>query len=143
MVGEEMSILSFFDHDQKLFDEKNVEQIVTLCGDGKLKNKSSTSEEFKSLLARFDSSKLSACISYCLENSSKDSGLVLQDLVNELGKRLDFEVTNGLYQGVRDGIGFDGIWKRVDGYSIVIEVKTTDTYRINLDTIANYRKKLI
>ena len=30
-----------------------------------------------------------------------------------------------------------------DGHSIVVEVKTTDTYRIDLNTIANYRRGLI
>jgi hypothetical protein len=27
------------------------------------------------------------------------SGLVLQDIINELGRRLDYQVENGLYQG--------------------------------------------
>jgi hypothetical protein len=40
-------------------------------------------------------------------------------------------------------VGFDGIWDTAPGHSIVVEVKTTDAYRINLDTIANYRKGLI
>jgi hypothetical protein len=35
------------------------------------------------------------------------------------------------------------LWKFSNGHSIVIEVKTTDTYRIDLNTIANYRKALI
>jgi len=31
--------------------------------------------------------------------------LVLQDIVNELGQRWDFDVENGLYQGKKHGIG--------------------------------------
>jgi hypothetical protein len=68
--------------------------------------------------------------------------MVLQDLVNELGRRLDYKVTNGRYQGTPTKIGFDGIWVSGEGHSIVVEVKTTDTYRISLDTIATYRKRL-
>jgi len=69
--------------------------------------------------------------------------MVLQDLVNELGRRLDYRVTNGRYQGTANAIGFDGIWVSPEGHTIVTEVKTTDAYRISLDTIAGYREKLI
>src|SRR5262249_2153223 len=69
-------------------------------------------------------------------------GMVLQDLVNELGRRLDYDVTNGRYQGTTNAIGYDGIWRSQEGHSLVIEVKTTDAYRISLDTIAEYREKL-
>ena len=82
-------------------------------------------------------------IGQCLEGSYKNSGLVLQDLVNEVGRRLDYKVTNGLYQGKPSAIGFDGIWKTADSNDLLVEVKTTDTYRIPLDTIATYRSKLI
>jgi hypothetical protein len=67
--------------------------------------------------------------------------MVLQDLVNELGRRLDYVVTNGRYQGTSNSIGFDGIWKS-EGHTIVVEVKTTDAYRIPLDKIATYRTRL-
>jgi hypothetical protein len=69
--------------------------------------------------------------------------MVLQDLVNEIGRRLDYKVTNGRYQGTSKAIGFDGIWVSPEGHTIVAEVKTTDAYRISLDTIAQYRTKLI
>lgn len=68
--------------------------------------------------------------------------MVLQDLVNELGRRLDFKVTNGRYQGTTNTIGYDGIWTSPEGHIIVVEIKTTDAYRISLDTIATYRDRL-
>jgi hypothetical protein len=71
-----------------------------------------------------------------------NSGRVLQDTVNELGRRLEYDVTNGRYQGIVGGIGFDGVWRSPEGHSIVVEVKTTDTYRISLDTIVKYRRSL-
>jgi len=40
-------------------------------------------------------------------------------------------------------IGFDGLWSAPDGYQLVAEVKTTDSYRINLDTLAGYRSALV
>ena len=69
--------------------------------------------------------------------------MVLQDLINELGRRLDFSVENERYQGIANAVGFDGVWTSPEGRSIVIEVKTTDVYRISLDKIAEYREKLI
>ena len=68
--------------------------------------------------------------------------MVLQDLINELGRRLDYEVENGRYQGVTNGIGFDGLWTSTEAHSLIIEVKTTDAYRLSLDTLAGYRNNL-
>jgi hypothetical protein len=68
--------------------------------------------------------------------------MVLQDLINEVGRRLDYEVENGRYQGTPAAIGFDGLWQSPEGNDLVVEVKTTDAYRISLDTIASYRQKL-
>ncbi len=137
-----MPILAFYDNNQDHFDDMNIEQIIAICGDGKLKDNSKSLDEFRTYLKRIDSETLYKYANHCLENSFKDSGYVLQDLVNEIGRRLDFNVTNGLYQGRQGSIGYDGIWERSDGFNIVIEVKTTDAYRINLDTIQKYRKNL-
>jgi hypothetical protein len=68
--------------------------------------------------------------------------MVLQDLANELGRRLEYTVTNGLYQGTVKTVGFDGLWISPEGHSILVEVKTTDAYRISLDTIIGYRNRL-
>jgi hypothetical protein len=53
-----------------------------------------------------------------------------------------FRSENGRYQGVKNDIGFDGIWC-TDGFDLVIEVKTTDAYTIKLDVIAAYRDRLV
>jgi hypothetical protein len=78
-----------------------------------------------------------------LQSPFDRSGSALQDIVNELGRRLDYNVENGLYQGRSNAIGFDGIWSDGAGRTIVAEVKTSDAYRINLDTIGGYRNELI
>ena len=51
---------------------------------------------------------------------------MLQDLVNEFGRRLDFEAENGLYRGRRNAIGNDGIWRAKGEPDLIIEVKTTE-----------------
>jgi hypothetical protein len=40
-------------------------------------------------------------------------------------------------------LGFDGLWTFPNGHSIIVEVKTTDAFRIDLNTIAAYRQALI
>lgn len=79
----------------------------------------------------------------CLSEGFTDSGLALQDIINQIGTRLGFAIEHGLYRGKQSSIGFDGIWTSTEGHSLVLEVKTTDAYRINLDIIAEYRRKLI
>jgi len=79
---------------------------------------------------------------HCLENTFDTSGLVLQDIVNELGRRLDFDVENGIYQGKKTVVGFYGIWRSNADPDVLIEVKTTDYVAISLDKIAPYKARL-
>ena len=71
-----------------------------------------------------------------------EASSALQDVINEVGRRLGFKVENGLYRGKVNEIGNDGLWHLDSDAAIILEVKTTATYAIDLDTLANYRKKL-
>src|SRR3954452_5154802 len=124
-------------------DPLAIEQIIATAGSGNLQDNSDCSRELREYLMEVNSRKLSEYINRCLEYHFQRSGLVLQDLVNEVGRRLEYQVTNGRYQGATNAIGYDGIWVSPEGYGIVIEVKTTDAYRISLDKIARYREELI
>jgi hypothetical protein len=119
-----------------------VHQIVSICADGRLADSSECSRQFRGFLRIAPSHKLVDYVSQCLEGFER-SGFVLQDVVNELGRRLDYRVVDGFYQGRAKGIGHDGIWYGKDDYSLIVEVKTSDAYRINLDRIAKYREDLI
>lgn len=138
-----MSNIPLWQQDKKNFKEKTIDQILAFCGTGKLGNNNKTSLELQRFLDSMSPEMLKKYANDCLITPFKDSGLVLQDIINQIGKRIGFNVTYGLYRGVQGENGFDGLWKAMDGHNIVIEVKTTDTYRINLDTISNYRKMLI
>jgi hypothetical protein len=118
----------------------DIDAIVRVAG-RKLVDGGDSSIDFRSFLSEVDEEKLAEYATYCLENSFPDSGQVLQDIINEIGRRLGYIVENGRYHGVRNDIGFDGIWSNENG-KLVIEVKTTDAYTIKLDTIATYRDKL-
>lgn len=138
------SILSVYQNNKSALDGKTLSQILAFTGDGKLKDNNKTSTDFREFLNEIPSQLITQFANNCLTDGFTDSGLALQDVINQIGKRLSFTVENGLYRGNQNDIGFDGIWTSKEGYSIVLEVKTTDAYRMNLDdTVAKYRTKLI
>ena len=137
------NILEIWEESPELFKSKSLSQILSFIGEGKLKDNSNTSIEFRELLKIIPTEIIRKFINDCLSEKFDNSGYVLQDIINQIGQRLGFSIENGLYQGKVNSIGYDGIWTSKDNYSYIIEVKTTDAYRINLDTIAGYRSKLI
>ena len=138
-----MPLLSFWSSNPTAVAELSIEQVVSSAGDGAIKDGSLCSQELRQYFAKILSSKLATYVEHCLHSGFQRSGLVLQDLINELGRRLDYSVANGRYQGTSATIGYDGIWVSPEGHTIIVEVKTTDAYRISLDTIANYRDRLL
>jgi len=122
---------------------RNVQQIIGWAGDGRLRDGGTASIEFRDYIRLIPSSLLVSYCTQCLDEAFEQSGLALQDLINELGKRLGFEVEFGRYRGVQAAVGFDGVWKFPSGHQAVIEVKKTSAYQVRLDTIATYRAKLI
>ena len=82
-------------------------------------------------------------IEEALRNSGDQYNRALQDLVNYIGEFLGFQITFGRYKGVRNDIGFDGIWKSPKEFYIVVEVKTTDAYAIKTSTLTGYIDALI
>lgn len=136
-------LLTLLKTDPAQVDSLSIEQVMALCGNGKLGDNSQCSIELREYLQIAKSDNLRKYIQACLQSSFERSGFVLQDIVNEFGRRLDYTVENGLYQGKSTVVGFDGLWFDSDGHCIVVEVKTTDAYRINLDTVTRYREALI
>src|SRR5258707_14249731 len=137
-----MPLLSFWKSNKQEVLKFNVEQVVSSAGDGNLRDAAESSIEFRGFLAEVGSDRLFDYARYCLENAFKSGGFVLQDVVNELGRRLGFDVENGLYHGRKNAIGFDGIWRSPEEPEIVIEVKTTDYVTVSLDKLANYKERL-
>jgi hypothetical protein len=138
-----MPLIALWESNSAVVDQFSIEQVVATAGSGELRDGSLCSTELRSFLAQVSTPKLASYVERCLASGFPKSGMVLQDLINELGRRLDFAVVNGRYQGTTNAVGFDGNWKSPEGRAIVIEVKTTDAYRISLDRIAEYREKLI
>jgi hypothetical protein len=136
-----MSLIDLWKQDSSQISEKNVQQIISFAGEGKLLDGNGTSIEFRELLSEVPSELLQKFSHQCLEQPN--NGFILQDVINEIGVRLGFDVERGRYQGRQGVIGFDGLWKFENERALVIEVKTTDAYRINIDTISEYRNALV
>ena len=124
-----MPLLDLWAQSPDQLRDKHIQQLIAFAGAGRLLDDSPCSAEFRSFLATVPSANLSAYSEQCLSQSFPDSGLALQDLVNEIGARVGASVTHGRYRGSAKHSGLDGVWAFPSAHSIVVEVKTTDTYR--------------
>lgn len=138
-----MPLMKFWNDSRETVLQMGIKQIVANAGDGNIKDNSVASEELRSFLSMVSTKHLSKYIDTCLEASFDCSGFVLQDIINELGIRLGYQVQPGLYRGKKNAVGFDGVWKIAGNRDIIIEAKTTDYYTISLDKIFEYKNKLV
>lgn len=138
-----MALYKLWKEDPAQIREKRVDQIIGFAGDGKLGDNNTAPAEFRAFLAKIPRGTLTRYAEECVSKSFVDSGLALQDIVNEIASRLGFAVECGRYRGKKNEIGYDGIWRGPNGHDIVAEVKTTDAYRVPIDTVARYRRDLI
>lgn len=132
-----MPLVDIWEKSHEAVLNMSIQQIVSMAGDGKLKDKTDTSKELRIFLSKIDSGSLKRFAKQCLTEPFTDSGFVLQDIINEAGRRLGLNVTNGIYRGKQNNNNCDGIWK-ASKWTFVVEVKTTDAYSIKLDKIAQY-----
>jgi hypothetical protein len=137
-----MALINLWKKDRSQLIEKHINQVITFAGEGKLTDDSKASTEFREYLRNIPSSLIAQYADQCLKEPFPDSGLALQDVVNEIGRRIGFKIVHGRYRGTSSHLGYDGIWTDESGDSIVVEVKTTDTYRIDLANISKYRQLL-
>lgn len=138
-----MALVDLWKNSPAQLKEKHVQQLISFAGSGHLGDNNSASSEFRDFLRNIPIDNIRRYSEECLVDNFDGSGFALQDLVNEVGTRLGFDVLPGRYRGAQGHIGFDGLWESPEGRRIVIEVKTTDAYRIDLNTIAGYRRSLI
>jgi hypothetical protein len=137
-----MPLLSFWKNAKEEVLKLSIEQVVSNAGDGVLRDQSECSSEFRQYLRVAPVESLYEYARHCLESGFNRSGFILQDIVNEFGTRLAFQVENGIYQGTKNAVGFDGIWSADGEPDLVIEVKTTDAYTVKLEKHAEYKRRL-
>jgi hypothetical protein len=138
-----MPLLSLLKTSPEAVEVMHIEQIVMQAGDGNLKDNSECQAELREYLTLIEPEKLAEHATHCLHKPKwADSGFVLQDVVNEIGRRLGFKVTNGRYRGVKGENGFDGLWHSDHVGAFLVETKTTSAYTIRLEPVAKYRDGL-
>ena len=142
-----MPLLEFYKNNKDTVLSQTIIQIVHNAGNGDLRDNSVCSNELREFLSLVQHEQLKKYTDTCLESAFSIGGVaingfVLQDLVNEIGRRLGYTVENGLYRGVKNQVGFDGIWKAAKSSDLIVEVKTTEAYTIDLDKLFEYKRKL-
>lgn len=138
-----MPLLDLLRDAPAVIESMNLEQLVRVAGGGDLRDHSDAQTELREFLTTVSPDRLAEFAEYCLKIKFEGSGFVLQDVVNEMGRRLGFSVENGRWQGKQNHVGFDGLWHSETAGWIVLEVKTSDAHFIKLETPAGYRDKLI
>ena len=136
-----MALIDLWNSDRQQITGKRIDQLIAFAGDGRLLDGNTTSGEFRLLLRAITSDLIGRWLDESLDNRFTDFGFVIQDIVNEIGHRLGFEVTNGVYRG-HSGEGYDGLWKIAGSGAILIEAKSSTAYSINLTRISEYRKQV-
>ncbi len=138
-----MSLVELWLKSPDQLQDKHVQQVIAFAGSGRLQDGNDASVEFRGYLAQVPSELLVRYADECLTGRFEGSGFALQDIINQIGRRLGFQVEEGRYRGVAGESGHDGLWRTAFGQTIIVEVKTTDAYRVDLDRIADYRHRLI
>jgi hypothetical protein len=139
--GHSMALVDLWNTERSQIIEKRIDQLIAFAGEGRLRDGNDTSHELRELLAVLPSDLIGEWIEGCLTNRFTDFGFVLQDIINEIGRRLGFRVTPGVYRG-HGNESYDGLWLMPDGRAVLIESKSSTAYSINLTRIAGYRKQI-
>ena len=138
-------LINAWNETQRKFD-MNLKQIVNIAGDESLENADAV-RELRDFFTLIDLQTMGRLIEECYSKEKKlkfdARGYAFQDLVNEMGRRLGYQVERGLYRGRKNEIGFDGLWKLDDGSSIIMESKATGAYAFDPGTVIHYRRGLI
>lgn len=129
-----MDLTTLARNNPEAFEKKTVDQIVSIAADGKLVDGSECSQQFREFLKYQTAETIVRYAKFCLSHIDDHHACILQDLVNEFGRRLDFNVVPGKYQGSHGPEGYDGIWAS-GKKQLVIVSKTTDDYKINIDKL--------
>lgn len=137
-----MSLLSMWRSDTNYITPKSMRQLVAFSGDGKLRDGSLAVEGLRKFLAVAPSKLLVRYVEEVLaEDSWDDGGLAFQELVNQLGIRLGFEVRHGRYRGNGQYPWLDGLWMAPEGFRILQDSKLSASFQFQLDRAEEYRGK--
>jgi hypothetical protein len=125
--------------------ELTLDRIVGLAGDWN--DSSRASKQFREIIGdeQTATEEIEAYLLEAMGGTEQYHNRALQDLVNNIGRRLGFEVEYGVYQGRSDTIGYDGHWTSAateDDTHLVVETKKTTAYSIDPGQAGEYMDEL-
>lgn len=106
-----------------------IRDVLNLLGK-ELKDNTEQAKRFREFIEqdKWTSEQIKKWLDECINKSSgahDPYNRAFQDLVVSLGKRLGFEILYGKYVGKSGEENYDGIWKKENGDTIILEVKTS------------------
>ena len=123
-----MSLADLWSISREQLEGKQVRQIIAFAGVGQLTDGGAGASEFREVLGLVPSDHLSRYSDECLNESFPGSGFALQDVVNQIGRRLGYTVTVGRYRGTTNQVGFDGLWRFPDGHTVATRSSKRDRW---------------
>ena len=124
----------------------SLKQCCSIAGDGNLLNANSA-DEFRRFLSEVDKETLERLLheSYSEDKKLKfdQRGYAFQDITNEIGIRLGYQVEHGLLKGKVGEIGYDGFWDMGDGNYLIMEAKVSGAYAFDPEVVMGYHDSLV
>jgi hypothetical protein len=127
-----MDLVTLARNNPDAFEKKTIDQIVAITDDGKLHDGSECARQVREFLKFQNADRIAKYANYCLKHPSELNNAALQDIVNEIGRRLEFDVVYGKYFGSRQPEGYDGLWASGPN-QLVIVCKIADDYKVDID----------
>lgn len=126
--------------------ELTLERIVSLAGEWT--DDSRASQQFREIIEdeQTTTEEIESYLQEAIEGTESYHNRALQDLVNNIGRRLGFEVEYGIYQGVSDTIGYDGHWVSTatkEDTHLVVETKKSTAFSIGPEQAGEYMGELV
>lgn len=116
--------------------------VLKLIG-GELRDESDQSIRFREFIEqdKWEIDQIKRWLDECINSSSgahDPLNRAFQDILVSLGKRLGFEIEYGRYVGKSGHDNFDGIWRKENGDTIVLEAKTSTWPIGSVGQLGNY-----
>lgn len=121
--------------------DKHILQIISFAGSGKLRH-NSTVKELRGYFACVPSPLLSRYLFETIREPFDSDAIVLSELVNEIGRRLGFQVTFFLKKRTTTQVNYIGLWKMNDNTSIITAIQRNNLPSINPVALLTFKKEL-
>ena len=123
-----------------------IKDILHLLGN-ELKDESEQVNRFREFIEKekWPTEQIKKWLDECISESKgahDPYNRAFQDLIVSLGRRLGFEILYGRYMGKSGEENYDGIWKRENGDTIVLEVKTSTWPIGSVSQLGDYLEEL-